>query len=348
MLVPDLLCGKNHIRILSYFQYIRNLIQSIPFNIFDYVIFITLFLYVFEDISFGLIPAGIALAATLSSFFAGLAFYPHLSSLLVEKLSLTKGISDAASFLAVTLVSFVLISAALSIIRRKYVSIKFGKKIDMVGGAVFGTLSFFFIASFAVALLLSFPASEVIKDSIRDSVTGRFLFTRTAGIEREVRKVFGGAIEETINFLTIRPESSESVRLNFTTTSLKIDSKSEETMLALVNSERSKKGLLSLTADESLKELARAHAKDMLERGYFSHYTPEGLSPFDRLEMARISYAYAGENLAFAPDVEIGMDGLMKSAGHRENILSPNFKKAGIGVIDAGIFGKMFVQEFTD
>ena len=35
----------------DYFQYIRNLIQSIPFNIFDYVIFITLFLYVFEDIS---------------------------------------------------------------------------------------------------------------------------------------------------------------------------------------------------------------------------------------------------------------------------------------------------------
>ena len=332
----------------AYIDYLRNLIQSIPFNIFDYIIFVTLLLYIFEDISFGIIPAAIGLAATLSSFFAGLVLYPHLSSLIVEKFSLTKGISDATSFLITTLVSFVLISGALSVVRRRYLSVKFGRKVDMAGGAVFGALSFFFIASFVVALLLSFPISSVIKDSIRNSMTGRFLFTRTVGIEREVRKVFGGAVEETINFLTIRPQSQESIQLNFTTTSFKIDPKSEEAMQGLVNSERSKRGLSPLSQDESLKEVARLHAKDMLERGYFSHYTLEGLSPFDRLEMAKISYTYAGENLAFAPDMEIAFAGLMESPGHRENILSPNFKKAGVGVIDAGIFGKMFVQEFSD
>ncbi|OGH18390.1 MAG: hypothetical protein A2868_02265 [Candidatus Levybacteria bacterium RIFCSPHIGHO2_01_FULL_40_15b] len=332
----------------DYISYVRYLIQSIPFNVFDYIIFIALLFYIFEDISFGIIPSTIALAATILAFFVGLAFYSGLSSLIVEKFTLTKGISDALSFLTVTLVSFVLISGALSIIRRKYISVKFGRKVDMAGGAVFGALSFFFIASFAVALLLSFPISSIIKDSIRNSVTGRFLFTRTAGIEREVRKVFGGAIEETINFLTIRPQSQESIRLNFTTTSFKIDPKSEKTMLELVNLERSKKGLSPLGQDESLREVARAHAKDMLERGYFSHYTTERLSPFDRLEMAKINYTYAGENLAFAPDVEIAFTGFMKSPGHRENILSPSFDKAGIGVIDAGVFGKMFVQEFTD
>ena len=218
----------------------------------------------------------------------------------------------------------------------------------MAGGAFFGVLSFFFIASFAVALLLSFPVSEVIKDSIRNSVSGRFLFIRTAGLEREVRKVFGGAIGETINFLTIRPESSDSVSLNFKTTSYKIDARSEETMLSLMNLERAKRDLSSLAADELLREAARSHAKDMLERGYFSHYTTAGLSPFDRLAQARINYTYAGENLAFAPDVEIAFAGLMKSPGHQENILSGNFRKAGVGVLDAGIFGKMFVQEFTD
>ncbi|OGH15875.1 MAG: hypothetical protein A3C30_03545 [Candidatus Levybacteria bacterium RIFCSPHIGHO2_02_FULL_40_18] len=332
----------------AYIEFLRNLILSIPFNIFDYIIFVTLILYIFEDVSFGIIPAAIGLTATLLSFFVGLAIYPQISSLVVDKFLLTKGISDAIGFLLATGVSFVLISSILSILRRKYLSIKFGRKIDMAGGAVFGTLSFFFIASFAVALLLSFPVSAVIKDSIRSSVTGRFLFTRTQGIEREVRKVFGGAIEETINFLTIKPASQESVRLNFTTKEYKTDPKSEDAMLSLVNLERSKRGIPLLISDGSIREVARAHAKDMLERGYFSHYTPEGLSPFDRLEMARISYAFAGENLAFAPDVEIAMDGFMKSPGHRENILSPNFKKGGIGVIDAGIFGKMFVQEFTD
>ena len=105
---------------------------------------------------------------------------------------------------------------------------------------------------------------------------------------------------------------------------------------------------LRVCKDEKLREAARLHAKDMLERGYFSHYTPEGISPFDRMEAANVAYKFAGENLAFAPDIQIAMNGLMKSQGHRDNILSPNFRKAGIGVLDAGIFGKIFVQEFTD
>jgi uncharacterized protein YkwD len=332
----------------DYISYIKNIIQSIPLNIFDYIVFASLLLYVFEDISFGITRAAIGLTAIVLSFFAGLAFYSNLSAFIVERFALTKGISDAISFLLVALFSFFVISGILSVIRKRYVTVKFPKKIDMAGGAVFGAVSFFFIASFVVALLLSFPVSEVIKESIRNSVTGRFLFTRTQVIEREVRKVFGGAIDETINFLTIRPESQESVRLNFTTTVYKTDLRSEETMLALVNQERSKRGFTSLSVDTELREVARRHARDMLERGYFSHYTPEGLSPFDRLEMARINYAYAGENLAFAPDVYLALSGLMKSHGHRENILSPNFNKAGIGVIDAGIYGKMFVQKFTD
>jgi len=97
-----------------------------------------------------------------------------------------------------------------------------------------------------------------------------------------------------------------------------------------------------------LQPVGRAHAADMLKRGYFSHYTPEGLSPFDRMEQAGITYLYAGENLAFSPNVTLAMQGLMNSPGHRENILSEHFGRVGIGVLDAGVYGEMFVQEFRD
>ncbi len=86
----------------------------------------------------------------------------------------------------------------------------------------------------------------------------------------------------------------------------------------------------------------------MLARGYFSHYTPEGLSPFDRMAKANIAFIAAGENLAFAPNVTLAMQGLMQSPGHRANILSKDFGRVGIGVLDAGIYGEMFVQEFKD
>ncbi len=332
----------------SYLAFLGKILSLVPFNVFDYVVFLTFAIYVFEDALFGIVAAGISLASTVSAFFIGLIFYPGVSEVIVNRFSLTKGISDAASFLLVSAVSFLVVSIALSIIRKRYIYLKFPKPADNFGGAFLGAISFFFISSFAVALLLSFPVSDVIKESIRKSVTGRFLFTRTHGIETQVKKIFGGAVDETINFLTIKPGSSEIINLHFSIKSFKVDERSETQMLSLINIERKKIGLHQLVPDRSLGEIAREHAKDMLERGYFSHYTLEGLSPFDRIESSGISYKYAGENLAFAPDVQIAMDGLIRSPGHRENILSPNFGKAGVGVLDAGIFGKMFVQEFTD
>ncbi len=68
----------------------------------------------------------------------------------------------------------------------------------------------------------------------------------------------------------------------------------------------------------------------------------------DRLNEAAISYSVAGENLALAPTVQTAHNGLMNSEGHRKNILDPEFKKLGVGVIDNGVYGKMFVQVFTD
>jgi len=82
--------------------------------------------------------------------------------------------------------------------------------------------------------------------------------------------------------------------------------------------------------------------------GDFGHVSPDGEDVGDRLEKDGIKYAIAGENLALAPTVTTAQNGLMNSEGHRANILEPKFKKVGIGVIDNGVYGKMFVQVFTD
>ena len=119
-------------------------------------------------------------------------------------------------------------------------------------------------------------------------------------------------------------------------------------MLALVNRERTSRGLVALEMDAELRLLARDHARDMFKRGYFSHVTPEGKDPFDRMRAANIIFGLAGENLALAPTLDMAHDGLMNSPGHRANILNGGFRKVGIGVLDGGIYGRMFVQEFTD
>ncbi len=332
----------------GYLDFLRKIASLIPFNIFDLVLIVLFLIYVFEDASFGLVAAGIGFFSIISSFFVGLTFYLPLSKIVVKQFSLTKGISDSISFFIVTAISFVIISYVLSLIRKKYFRFSIPKAVDIIGGIIFGSLSFFFIASFIVALLLALPISKSVKTSINDSVSGKFLSSQVQRFDRDVRQIFGGAIEETINFLTVEPESNEAIALHFKTGSYKVDLEAESQMVALVNLERRKVGATELSIDERLTQVARIHAKDMLARGYFSHYTPEGLSPFDRMARANITYQYAGENLAFASDVDIAMEGLMKSPGHRANILSKNFVKIGIAALDAGVYGEIFVQEFTD
>ena len=68
-------------------------------------------LYVFEDALSGAVSAFIGLFSTIMSFFVGLALYHPIAELLVNRFSLTKGISDAAGFLIVTVSSFFIISA---------------------------------------------------------------------------------------------------------------------------------------------------------------------------------------------------------------------------------------------
>ena len=119
-------------------------------------------------------------------------------------------------------------------------------------------------------------------------------------------------------------------------------------MFDLVNKERRSTGLQLVVWSEALIGVGRKHCLDMFSRGYFSHYSPEGKSPFNRMDDANVDYKAAGENLAYAPNVSVAHQGLMNSKGHRENILREEFATLGVGVIDGGIHGQMLCQEFTD
>jgi uncharacterized protein YkwD len=112
--------------------------------------------------------------------------------------------------------------------------------------------------------------------------------------------------------------------------------------------QKEKRGLQPLKSDPELTNVARNHSRDMFERGYFSHYTPEGKDPFDRMKAANVQFVAAGENLALGQTLPICHQGLMNSPGHRANILRPNYNRLGIGILDGGIHGLMISQEFRN
>jgi uncharacterized protein YkwD len=143
----------------------------------------------------------------------------------------------------------------------------------------------------------------------------------------------------------------------------------EERIHELINGERTKHGLNPLVWNDQLAQAARNHSNDMSTRNYFEHFSPEGhdylwrykqVKFYDRVRIGNTSYS-GTENIALNTiammqtittsdsrerviKIEQNLipipletvaqsivDGLMKSPGHRENILTPHWGREGIG-----------------
>ena len=120
----------------------------------------------------------------------------------------------------------------------------------------------------------------------------------------------------------------------------------ERRMANLVNQERKKNNLEPYTIDQELTNIARIKAQDMADNNYFSHYSPNYGSPFDMLNEFGVEYLRAGENIAANSSVINAHEALMKSSGHRKNILNPDFTHMGIGIKPSEKYGYLFVQLF--
>lgn len=318
-------------------------------NWVDFLFFI--FIIYFLLTSKGLIDAVIEIIDFILSLVIAYQVYTWVGKLLILYFNLPRGIATAAGFfiawsICETFLHLVLMMISWPILRR-YREHDFNKYLGYIAGAGQGVLFFFFFVSLVFAL----PVRGKLKSDILNSYSGPFFVDTARTTEQYIKQVFGGLVSETINFLTIKPHSDERVQLDFTAheDSLVIDSNSEEEMLTLVNKERNSRGISTLEADPELQVVAREYAKTMLVNGFFSHVSAvDGTGPAERAERHGIMYTVLGENLAYAPDVYIAHQGLMNSEGHRKNILSPDYGRVGIGVIDAGIYGRMFVQMFRN
>ncbi len=119
----------------------------------------------------------------------------------------------------------------------------------------------------------------------------------------------------------------------------------EDRLVAIVNDERRKRGLEPLRHDDRLRRSARAHSDDMATRGYFSHNSPDGSSPSERIR--EVGYpAPAGENIAQGQDhTTQAMIAWMNSPPHRANIMHPAVRAIGVGVRH-GPAGPWWTQHF--
>ena len=115
------------------------------------------------------------------------------------------------------------------------------------------------------------------------------------------------------------------------------DRDAEQQLLDWANADRARAGLPPLKMDDGLVRAARAHASQMAAQKQLSHQLsgepslPQRVSASSSLHLQG-----AGENVAIATTAEDAHDALMSSPPHRDNLLSPSFNVAGIGVFRSG------------
>jgi uncharacterized protein YkwD len=317
-------------------------------NLIDVLLGIIVLLAIWSGWQKGFIVGSLGLISWLSSLYLGFYFYPYAANFIKQYITDLGVWTLPVAFISVILLSRILFSVIIwAILRATPIEAHrsgFNHFLGIIPGFIKGVI----YATLIAALLLAFPIADGLSAETRESEVATKLSVGVEWMNEEISPVFDKAIHQTINKLTVDPNSEKSVELPFTTTHYTERPDLEAKMVNLVNEERVKRGFKPLAPDPELKRVAINHSKDMFARGYFSHYTPEQKDPFDRMREAGVKFSAAGENLALAQTLEIAHTGLMNSPGHRDNILRPNFGRIGIGIIDGGVHGLMISQEFRN
>ena len=124
----------------------------------------------------------------------------------------------------------------------------------------------------------------------------------------------------------------------------------ELAFLTYINNHRQAYGLAPLTLSTTIYNASEGHSYDMGARNYFSHNTPEGVTPWDRIRAAGYTYnTYLGENIAAGwVTAESVFVAWRDSPEHNANMLSANFRAIGIGryYVAGSIYGWYWTTDF--
>jgi hypothetical protein len=133
-----------------------------------------------------------------------------------------------------------------------------------------------------------------------------------------------------------------------------VQGRAQDYMNFRINELRAANGAGPVRFDPVACQAAQLHAKDMLQRGYFSHWNPEGLKPTRRYNLIGGFHAL-GENIYFLHGefgsvegiVDEALAKLMDSEGHRKTLINPSYTHVGIYIAADARRGDLYVaQEF--
>lgn len=322
-------------------------------NWIDLLIIFFVLVYFLIGIKQGAVRVMLSFLSFVLAFIAALYTYQLSSSFFVSNFQLSVAYANVLGFFVNTaLFKLLFVLVFRHVLQNNTWALRIKQSIwDQIVGGTAALLYSFFVAFLMISITLSLSLPAFASKDLEDSTCGKLAMRNPLGINDNLSGIYGDMLKtamKNMDFLTVEKVSDENVDLGFKVFDVSVREDLEIQMLEKINKERTTRKLKSLVMDEKARVLAREYGTYLFENGIFSHTDLEGKSPSDRMQSAGIEYMFSGENLALAPDLEEAHKGLMESQGHRENILYPFFGKVGIGVVDGGEYGMIFVQEFLD
>lgn len=319
-------------------------------NWVDWTIIAVLVYYAVQGWNAGFADLGLSFITFLVSLYLSIKFHAPVGDFLSRTFGIQSTWTAVLGYILVAFVAQAILSELVQLLLGKLPSKLVFSKVNKLLGVVVSIADGLVIVAFFLLVILALPVRGTIRTDVQQSKIGSALVNIVEKYGGPITSTIDQAGEEVLKFLTVEPDSKETISLPISPTEseLTVDTADEEKMLNLVNQERAKIRVEPVRVDPTMTLVAQAHAKDMFLRHYFSHVTPEGLNAGDRLVKAGITFTVAGENIAYAPDLMTAHNGLMNSPGHRQNILDPSFRRIGIGIISTEVWGMMFVQDFAN
>lgn len=285
----------------------------------------------------------LGLALVVGARFAGSVAEPLLG------FGLTVDLAAGAGFVIATVVSLAVIGFVARILIAPVGAVTAGTPLgwaNSVLGLLPGAVRGLAFAALVVLLLSAFPSEFGLRAQLASSRLAEPI--AKAGRQALDAGLEWAGIDLQALGMPYQAPGSGTIDLPFSgVTDLQPDPQAEQSLLALINHERTLAGLPPLQSDPDLADVGRQHAREMFALGYFGYTSPTTGEPADRLAVAGLSYALSAENIALAPTAEQAHEGLMNSPPHRANILNPGFTRVGVAVLRSADHGLMVTQQFA-
>jgi uncharacterized membrane protein required for colicin V production len=149
----------------------------------------------------------------LGSLILSLWLYKYISEFLKVNFSLGLSVSNALAFLLSAIILESLLGFVLGNLIHKLPEKLKKHKLNKYLGLLPSVGEGIILIAFLLTLLMSLPIKPSVKSDIEDSKIGGYFLSRTVIIEKYINEIFGGVINDSLTYLTVKPEGKESVAL---------------------------------------------------------------------------------------------------------------------------------------